>query len=124
MQDSQQFEQLILQYTHLRNGALDIKRMIEIEDFDSAMTMIKSREALFMNCKSMRRYLELTSEQEEELNLLLDEIKELEMDNIRAISKSMKEVQNELKNAQQNEKIQQAYDFNEDQKGSIVNIKE
>ena len=89
MQDSQQFEQLILQYTHLRNGALDIKRMIEIEDFDSAMTMIKSREALFMNCKSMRRYLELTSEQEEELNLLLDEIKELEMDNIRAISKSM-----------------------------------
>ena len=32
MQDQQQFEQLILQYNQLKNGAEEIKRMIEIEE--------------------------------------------------------------------------------------------
>ena len=58
MQDEQQFEQLIMQYNQLKNGALDIRRMIEKEEFDSAMTMIKSRESLFLNCKCMRNYLD------------------------------------------------------------------
>ena len=124
MQDEQQFEQLMLQYNQLKNGAEDIRRMIQNEDFDSAMTMIKSREEIFLNCKCMRKYLELTPLQERALNNLLDELRELELDNIRMLSQNMVEVQQELRRSQQAEKIQQAYDFNEPQKGSILNIQE
>lgn len=124
MQDEQQFEQLMLQYNQLKNGAEDISRMIENEDFDSALTMIKSREEIFLNCKCMRRYLELTPLQERALNKLLDELRELELGNIRTLSQSMVEVQQELKRTQQNEKIQHAYESGEDQKGSIINISE
>lgn len=47
MQDEKQFEQLIMQYTQLKNGSEDISRMIDNEDFDNAITMIKNREHLF-----------------------------------------------------------------------------
>ena len=124
MQDEKQFEQLMLQYNQLKNGAEDISRMIQNEDFDSALTMIKSREDIFLNCKCMRRYLELTPVQERALNKLLDELRELELDNIRALSQGMVEVQQELRRSQQNEKFQHAYDFDESQKGSIINITE
>ena len=124
MQDKQQFEQLILQYNQLKNGALEIRRKVEIEDFDGALTMLKSREAVFLNCKCMRKFLELTPEQEQELNKVLDELKELELSNIAMLQKGMKEVKLELKRTQQTEKIQQAYDLRDEQSGSIVNFEE
>ena len=121
MKDNQQFEQLILQYTHLNNGSEEIRRMIEKEDFDSAMTMLKTREALFLNCKCIRKFLELTSEQETVLNNLLDELRASELDNIKRLESAMQEVKQELRRTQQAEKIQQAYDFAEGNQGSIVN---
>ena len=121
MKDNQQFEQLILQYTHLKNGSEEIRRMIEKEDFDSAMTMLKTREALFLNCKCIRKFLELTSEQETVLNNLLDELRASELDNIKRLESAMQEVKQELRRTQQAEKIQQAYDFAEGNQGSIVN---
>ena len=124
MQDEKQFEQLMLQYTQLKNGAEDIAQMIEKENFDSALTMLKSREELFLSCKCIRKYLELTQTQEKELNILLDELKELELNNMRTLAKSMADLKTELKTAQQNEKLQQAYDFNVDQTGNILNIEE
>ena len=124
MQSEQQYEQLMLQYEQLKNGSEDIRRMIQNEDFDSAMTMIKAREEIFLNCKCMRKYLELTPVQQRALDKLLDELREMELDNIRMLSQNMVEVQQELRKTQQTEKIQNAYDFNENQKGSIVNITE
>lgn len=124
MQDEKQYEQLMLQYNQLKNGALDIKRMILNEDFDSAMTMIKSREEIFLNCKCMRKYLELTPVQQKALEKLIDELRELELDNIRTLSQGMVEVQQELRKSMQQEKFQQAYDFDENQKGSIINVQE
>lgn len=124
MQDEKQYEQLMLQYNQLKNGAEDIRRMIQNEDYDSAMTMIKSREEIFLNCKCMRKYLELTPVQQKALDKLLDELRGLELDNIRLLSQNMVELQSEIKRSQQNEKIQQAYDFDENQKGSIVNVTE
>ena len=124
MQDQQQFEQLILQYNQLKNGSEEIRRMIENEDFDSAMTMIKSREAIFLNCKCMRKFLELTENQEKELNSILDELKDLEQTNINILIEGMKEVKAELKRSQQTEKIQQAYDFDVNKSGSIINYEE
>jgi hypothetical protein len=124
MQDDKQYEQLILQYTQLKNGAIDIRKMIENEDFDSALTMVKLREEVFLSCKCMRKYLELTPEQEKNLNELLDELRELELENIRMLSRSMDEVKSELRKTQKTEKIQHAYDFNENQSGNFVNVEE
>ena len=124
MQDQQQFEQLIMQYKQLKNGAEEIKRLISIEDYDGAITFIKQREPIFLNCKCMRKYLELTPEQEKELNEILDELKALELENIKTIQDGMLVVQQDLKRAQQAEKIQQAYDFNENQMGNIINYSE
>ena len=124
MQDQQQFEQLILQYNQLKSGSELIRDLIEKEDFDTAMTMLKSRESMFLNCKCMRKFLELTPEQEKELNILLDELRTLEMNNIKALEVNLDKVQQELKLTQQTEKIQQAYDFDENTKGSIINVSE
>lgn len=123
MQDEQQFEQLMLQYTQLRNGSEEIARMIDNEDFDSAITMIKNREQLFLSCKCMRKYLELTPVEQKELDTILDEIRTLEMQNIKKLEKGMQELQLELKKSQKSQKIQNAYDISE-QSGSIVNIQE
>lgn len=124
MQSEEQFEQLMLQYNQLKNGAEDIHRMILNEDFDSAMTMIQAREDVFLSCKCMRKYLELTPVQQKALDKLLDELRELELNNIRTLSQSMVEVQQELKKSQQNEKFKQAYDFGETSRGTIINIQE
>lgn len=124
MQDEKQFEQLMMQYTQLKNGSEDIARMIDNEDFDNAITMIKNREQLFLSCKCMRKYLELTSVQQKELEKLLDEIREQELKNMKKLEQGMDAVQLELKKSQQSQKIQQAYDFNADQSGSILNIQE
>lgn len=124
MQDEKQFQQLMLQYNQLKNGAQDIAQMIKKESFDSALTMLKAREEIFLSCKCIRKYLELTPIQEKELNTLLDELKELELNNIRTLSENMANIKNELKTVQQNEKLQQAYDFNVNQTGNILNIEE
>ena len=124
MQSQQQFEQLMLQYNQLKSGSEIIRDLIEKEDFDAAMTMLKSREETFLSCKCMRKYLELTPQQEKELNFLLDEIRTLELNNIKALETNMHKVQQELKLSQQNEKIQQAYDFDENARGSILNVSE
>ena len=124
MQDEQQFEQLMMQYRQLKNGAEDINRMILNDDFDNAISMIKAREEIFLNCKCMRKYLELTPVQENELNTLLDELRALELENIKILQNGMDEVQKELKKTQQAEKIHQAYDFDENQMGSLINYSE
>lgn len=124
MQSEQQFEQLMMQYNQLKNGAEDIRKMIEAEEFDEALSMLNRREELFLNCKCMRNYLELTPVQEKELNSLLDELRALELGNIKMLENRKAEVQRELKLTQQNEKIQQAYDFDENQSGSLINFEE
>ncbi len=124
MQDEKQFEQLIMQYTQLKNGSEEIAKMIENDDFDNAITMLKNREKLFLSCKCMQKYLELTPVQQKELDQLVDEIRDLELRNIKKLEKGKEEVLLELKKSQKNQKIQQAYDFNTDSSGSIINIKE
>ena len=90
MQDEQQFEQLMLQYRQLKNGSEDISRMIDNEDFDSAITMIKNREQLFLSCKCMRKYLELTPVEQKQADEILDEIRALELQNIKKLEKGDK----------------------------------
>ena len=86
--------------------------------------MIKSREKIFLNCKSMRRYLELNPTQQKEVDKLVEEIRTLELKNIKKIEKNMREVQKELTVSQKSQKIQNAYEKNEGAQGSIVNVEE
>ena len=124
MQDEQQFEQLMMQYTQLKNGSEDIARMLDNENYDDAITMIKNRQELFLSCKCIRNYLELTPVQQKELDTLLDEIREQELKNIKKLEQNKDAVQLELKKSQQSKKIQQAYNINSDENGSILNIQE
>jgi len=124
MHNNQQYEQLMLQYEQLKNGANDIFQMLKDEDYDSALTMIKSREAIFLNCKCMNKYLELTPEQKNNVSLIMEEIRQLEARNIEFLKENYDSVKHELKKTQKTEKIQLAYDFDESNKGSIVNIQE
>jgi len=124
MQDEKQYEQLLLQYKQLRNGSEDISGMIDREDYDSAITMIQSREQLFLSCKCMMNYLELTPVQKKEIDRIIDEIRELELKNIKKLEKGMDAVQSELKKSQQTQKFQQAYDTDSDTSGSIINVSE
>lgn len=124
MQDEQQFQQLMMQYEQLKNGSVEINRLIKKEDFDTAISMIKYREPIFLNCKCMRKYLELTPVQEKQLNDMLDELKKTELENIRLLDEGLQLVKHELKKTQQHEKIQQAYDFTENQSGNIINYNE
>ncbi len=124
MQDENQYRQLIMQYEQLKNGALEISRMIDAENYDNAITMIKNRESVFLNCKCMRNYLDLTPVQQKELDGLIDELRDIEMLNIKKLEKGMQEVQQELIKTQRTEKLQNAYGTNTSEQGSIVNYEE
>ena len=54
------------------------------------MSMMKSRESVFLSCKCMRNYLELNETQENELNIILDEIRTLEQENITFLQEGLK----------------------------------
>ena len=123
MQSEQQFEQLMMQYEQLKNGAIDIAKMIEREDFDNAITMLKSREQLFLSCKIIKRYLDLTSVQQKKADKIIEEIKDLEIKNIKMLEKNMEKIQFELSKTQKSQKLQNAYG-NIDGTGSILNIKD
>ncbi len=124
MQDEKQYEILIMQYKQLKNGAEDIAKLIDAEDYDNAITMLQSREAVFLNCKCIRRYLELTPVQQAELDSLLDEIRTLELKNIKKLEKGMAEIQTELAMSQKSKKLQNAYEGTEGSKGTILNVEE
>ena len=125
MKDEQQFEQLIMQYKQLVNGSKDIKKLIESENFDEAITMIQTREPIMLNCKCMLRFLELSPEQQTELDTIVDELKTLEMTNIKILEKGMEQVQMELRQSRKNEKLQNAYNqVTTDSTGNIVNYQE
>ena len=125
MQNEQQFQQLILQYKQLINGAKDIALMIQQEDFDNAITMVKTREQIFLNCKCMRNFLELTPEQQKEVDSLVEELKTLESENIQQLQKNMEDVQAELSKVQLSHKLQKAYSTNSyNSSGNMINFQE
>ena len=73
----------------------------------------------------MQNYLEFTPVQKKQLDTILNEIRTLELQNIKKLQKNMDAVQAELKKSQQTEKFQQAYDnAKEEYSGNIINIQE
>ena len=124
MQDEKQYEQLMMLYQQLKNGAEDISRMIDNEVYDDAITMIKSRENIFLNCKCIRNYLELTPVQQNAVDKIVDEIRTLELSNMKKLEKNMEIVKQELQKTQKTQKIQQKYDGTVNDAGNIINVEE
>ena len=124
MQSEQQYEQLLMQYKQLKNGAENIANMIEREDFDSAITLLKSREPLFLNCKCMLKFLDLTPVQKNEIDKIIDELKTIELNNIKNLEHNMEKIQLELSKTQRSQKLQHAYGNSSLYSGNVVNIQE
>ena len=124
MQRDEQFEQLILRYNQLKKGALTVREMIDAEDFDGAINLIKSRKLMFADCKYIRTYLEMNDEQEKIADTLIEEIRMFEQQNIDRLTEKMKVVGAELSRVQASVKLQTAYSSDENAKGSIINIEE
>ena len=125
MYSEQQYEQLLLQYNQLKAGAENIASMIENENFDEAITFLQSREQLFLSCKNILRYLELTDEQQKVIDNVINELRELEQKNIAQLQEGMNQVQAEITKTQKSQKLQNTYtNTREDDSGSILNIEE
>ena len=77
-----------------------------------------------MSCICIRKYLDLTPVQQKELDTLLDEIRDLELKNIKKLEAGKDKIQMELKKSQQSQKFQKAYDFDANYSGNIINIQE
>ena len=123
MQDEQQFQQLMMQYEQLLNGAEDISKLIDNENYDSAITLLKSREQVFINCKNIRRYLELTPIQEKQIKKITENLKEQELNNIKKLEKNMESIQFELSKAQKSQKLRNAYNVSESF-GGMINLED
>lgn len=123
MQSEQQFNQLMIQYEQLKNGAIEIAAMIAREDYDSAITLIKTREQTFLSCKCIRRYLEMTPDQQKKADKIFNEIKDIELQNIHKLEEGMKNIQSELIKTQKSQKLHNAYTNNSvNPNGNIVNF--
>lgn len=124
MLNNQQFDQLMLQYNQLKNGAEDIYKMLQAEDYNGAMTMLKAREPIYLNCKCMLKYLELTEEQQKIYNETFKELQSLEQRNLELLTNAKNAVEEDLKRIQKAEKIQHAYEIKDPSTGTIINVEE
>ena len=124
MQDHQQFEQLMLRYNQLLNGTKDIEKMIDNEDYDTALSFVTKQRDIFVNCNNILKYLELTDDQREILNKVKQELTSLTLSNMEKINNYMANVQGELSKIKNLQKFQNAYENNLDTNGSIIDFNE
>lgn len=91
-----QFEQLMMYYTQLKNMAEDMKKMLEKESYNEALTMLNNRERVVKELKLMMSYIELTPAQKKEIEAIREELKVQEAENIEKLQKDMEDVKYEL----------------------------
>ena len=91
-----QFEQLMMYYTQLKNMADDMKKMLEKESYNEALTMLNHRERVVKELKLMMSYIELTPAQRKEVDALREELRVQEAENIEKLQKDMEDVKYEL----------------------------
>lgn len=91
-----QFEQLMMYYTQLKNMADDMKKMLEKESYNEALTMLNHRERVVKELKLMMNYIELTPAQRKEVDAIREELRVQEAENIEKLQKDMEDVKYEL----------------------------
>ena len=68
----------------------------------------------------MRKFLEFSEEEEKELNMILDELRLKETNNIKMLEQNMQITKEQITQSRKNMKIQNAYEMNESS-GTIIN---
>ena len=124
MQDNQQYEQLMLNYNQLLNSSKEIEKMIENDDYDTALSFVEKQRDIFLNCNNILSYLELTIEQQQDVARIKQELIDITLSNMEKIKSYMSNIQGELAKVKNMQKFQNAYGAAMDASGSILDYNE
>ena len=121
-----QFNQLMLYYTQIRNMAQELKVMLENEAYNEAMTMLNNRERVVKELKLMLNYVTLTPAQKKIVNEIKEEIKVLETENMQKLEKDMEDVRYELEVVSSKVKFRHKYNPYEleSKSGNVIDTKD
>ena len=119
-----QFDQLKMYYTQLLNIALEIKELINNENYNDAMTKLTYREGILRQDRIMKRYVKFNDEQKKEIDDIVEKLKELEESNIYRLQSEKAQVQKELLLASQTAKLKTLYDPMGGNESQIIDTKD
>ena len=121
-----QFNQLMLYYTQLRNMAQELKTMLENEAYNDAITMLNNRERVVRELKLILNYISLTPAQQKIVDEIKEEIKALETTNMQKLEKDMEDVKYELEVV--SSKVRFRHKYNpyelESKSGNVIDTKD
>ena len=103
------FENIELIYNQFSNLADEIHNMIEDENFDELIGKLEYKDTLIKKLTAMKKTLELSSEEQKKMDILEQNLKIKENQNINYLSKMQDEVGQKLKNTKSKVKMSSAY---------------
>jgi len=119
-----QFEQLKMYYNQLLNIALEIKDLINSENYNEVMTKLTYREGIIRQVRIMKRYVNFDTEQKKEIEDIVDKLKEIEEANIYRLQSEKMQVKKELMVASQTAKLKTLYDPIGGNESQIIDTKD
>ena len=119
-----QYEQLKLYAKRLQNISNEIKKFLEEENYDEAITKSELKDKVFKEYANVRGYLKLTEEQEKEVRAWEQKIAESDKYNIDFLQNSMMKVSSELKSIKDQDKLSAKYNNNLEDESRILDLKD
>ena len=119
-----QFEQLKLYAKRLQNISDEIKKFLENENYDEAITKSELKDKVFSEYAIIRNYIELSEKEKEEVGAWEQKLAESDKNNIEFLQNSMAKISTELKAIREQDKITSKYlsEINSDSK--IIDVKD
>lgn len=119
------FENIELIYNQFSNLADEIHNMIEDENFDELIEKLEYKDTLIKKLIAMKKTLELSSEEQKKMDILEQNLKIKENQNINYLSKMQDEVEQKLKNTKSKVKMSSAYSIkSQDNSGVYFDVSE
>ena len=119
-----QFEQLKLYAKRLQNISDEIKKFLENENYDEAITKSELKDKVFSEYAIIRNYIELSEKEKEEVGAWEQKLAESDKNNIEFLQNSMAKISTELKAIREQDKLTSKYlsEMNSDSK--IIDVKD
>lgn len=119
-----QYDQIILFYNQLINMADEIHELINKELYDLIMDKLSYHDKIFIQIKMAKKCVQLTDEEQQEIDNLEDILRQKEKENIELMQTSMAIVKNELNKLKLKTKVKKAYGQikHSQEQGSIIDI--
>lgn len=119
-----QYDQIILFYNQLINMADEIHELINKELYDLIMDKLSYHDKIFIQIKMAKKCVQLTDEEQKEIDNLEDILRQKEKENIELMQTSMTIVKNELNKLKLKTKVKKAYGQikHSQEQGSIIDI--